>query len=176
MARIFFAGIKHSGKTGMAKLVSAMSGLPCADSDDLILPLIQPMSVREFYKTDGKVAFMEKEAEAVREYISSHDSFIISLGGGACDNSALTDMIRSNNGRIVYLKRPENSMLPVILKHGVPAFLDPDDIEGSFHEVYERRDAMYRKVADLIIDLGPYGDKAEAAVLIAGKLKENGYV
>ena len=65
-------------------------------------------------------------------------------------------------------------MLPVILKHGVPAFLDPDDIEGSFHEVYERRDAMYRKVADLIIDLGPYGDKAEAAALIAGKLKENG--
>ena len=31
-------------------------------------------------------------------------------------------------------------------------------------------------VADLIIDLGPYGDKAEAAALIAGKLKENGYV
>ena len=176
MARIFFAGIKHSGKTGMAKLVSAMYGLPCADSDDLILPLIQPMSVREFYKTDGKVAFMEKEAEAVREYISSHDSFIVSLGGGACDNSALTDMIRSNNGRIVYLKRPENSMLPVILKHGIPPFLDPDNLEASFHELYERRDRTYRNIADLTVDLGHYRDKEETALFLIDALKENGYV
>ena len=37
-------------------------------------------------------------------------------------------------------------MLPVILRHGVPAFLDPDDLQGSFHALYQRRDAIYREI------------------------------
>ena len=175
MARIFFAGIKHSGKTGMARLVSGMLGMPSADADELVLPMISPMSVREYYLVSGKEAFMEKEAEAVRKYTESSDSFIISLGGGASDNRKLIDLIKSQ-GRLIYLRRPEECMLPVILRHGVPAFLDPDDIAGSFHELYQRRDAIYRTIADLTIELGPYGDKEETARTIAGRLRENGYV
>ena len=54
--------------------------------------------------------------------------------------------------------------------------LDPDDPEGSFHRVYERRDSIYRSMADLIVDLGPYGDKERIADMLAEKLRENGYV
>ena len=175
MARIFFAGIKHSGKTGMARLVSGMLGIEAADADDLVLPLIAPMSVREFYLVSGKDAFMEKEAEAVGSYIAGHSSFIMSLGGGACDNSRLIGIVRES-GRTVYLRRKEEDMLPVILRHGVPAFLDPDDLQGSFHALYQRRDAIYREIADLVLDLGPYADKADTARMIAARLEENGYV
>ena len=67
-------------------------------------------------------------------------------------------------------------MLPVILKHGIPAFLDKDNLESSFHEVYVKRDSIYTEEADLIIDMGPYRDKAETAEMVIEKLKENGYV
>ncbi len=173
MAKIFFAGIKHSGKTGMAKRVSAILGMDSADSDALLLPLIAPMSVREFYLLYGKEAFMEKELEAVRSY--SGQSFILSLGGGASDNKALIAYIKGE-GKLIYLRRPEDQMLPFVLKDGIPAFLDAEDIEGSFHRLYQRRDTLYREAADLIIELGPYGDKDQCAERIASALRENGYV
>ena len=159
MAKIFFAGIKHSGKTRMAKLVSDMIAA----------------SVREFYRSSGKDAFMEKEYEAVRNYAESHSSFILSLGGGASDNARLRDYLKTA-GKVVYLRRNEEDMLPVILKDGIPPFLDKDDPALSFHKLYMERDRKYLDMADLVLELGPYGDKEETAKRILEALKENGYV
>ncbi len=175
MVKLYFTGIKHSGKTTQARLAAARLSIPCSDSDDLVLPLLSGESVREFYRSHGKDEFMKKELEAVSAFTSRHESFILSLGGGAADNTALMEMMR-RTGHIIYLARNERDMLPVILRHGIPAFLDPDDPEGSFHRVYERRDSIYRSMADLIVDLGPYGDKERTADMLAEKLRENGYV
>ncbi len=175
MARIFFTGIKHSGKTKMAKLVSVILGKESADSDELALSRLDGLSVREFYRTRGKEAFMDTEYEVVREYVETHQDFILSLGGGAADNRKLMDYLKEN-GRIIYLRRDEEDMLPVILKHGVPPFLDHDDIKGSFHRVYFERDMKYSKYSDLTLDLGPYGDKDRTAGMIAEALKERNYV
>ncbi len=175
MVKLYFTGIKHSGKTTQARLAAERLSLPFADADDLILSRIEEPTVREFYRNNGKKAFMEKELEAVREYAENHDSFILSLGGGASDNTPLMDFMKET-GRIIYLKREESGMLPVILKHGVPAFLDPDDIESSFHKIYTERDTIYSSYADLTVDLGPYRDKAETSDTLLGILKENGYV
>ncbi|MGN1189361.1 MAG: hypothetical protein ACI4SL_03085, partial [Candidatus Ornithospirochaeta sp.] len=70
----------------------------------------------------------------------------------------------------------EEDMLSVILKHGVPAFLDKDNPALSFSKLYERRNAIYSKEADLVIDLGPYGDKKETEEIIFSALMENNYV
>ncbi|MBO8436768.1 MAG: hypothetical protein IAA97_07315 [Spirochaetes bacterium] len=175
MARLYFTGIKHSGKTTQARLVASMLSVNYADSDDLVLSLTKAESIREYFREYGKERFMEAETEALRLYLSENSDFILSLGGGAADNTALMDLIQKT-GKIIYLKRNESEMLPVILKHGMPAFLDPEDVEGSFHKVYTIRDAIYTSKADLIVDLGHYGDKEESARMLLGKLKENGYV
>ena len=74
------------------------------------------------------------------------------------------------------LNRDEAAMLPVILKHGIPPFLDPERLEESFHELYQRRDRIYRDIADITIDLGPYRDKKETAQDLVSALEEKGYV
>ena len=79
-------------------------------------------------------------------FIKRPQDFILSLGGGAADNRKLMDYLKEN-GRIIYLRRDEEDMLPVILKHGVPPFLDPDDIKGSFHRVYCERDRKYTQLS-----------------------------
>ena len=93
----------------------------------------------------------------------------------SADNTELMDLMK-REGSIIYLKRNESDMLPVILRHGIPAFLDENDLEGSFHRVYERRDRIYTEYADLVIDLGSYGDKEAAAERTAALLREKGYV
>lgn len=175
MVKLYFTGIKHSGKTTQARLVAQQLLLPFSDADDLILSHIQEPSVREFYKAHGKESFMEKEFEAVDEFEKANDSFILSLGGGAADNTPLMNLMKET-GKIIYLKRKESDMLPVILKHGIPAFLDPENLELSFHKVYSARDAIYSDMADLVVDLGPYRDKAETAQMLLEILKEKNYV
>ncbi len=172
MVKLFFAGIKHSGKSTFARLVASSLALSFADSDDLILERIHSDSIRSFYRECGKESFMEEEYNAIKDY--KEDKAVIALGGGASDNAKLLSLIKKE-GKLIYLKREENDMLPVILADGIPPFLDKENPEKSFHELYARRDRIYSENADLIIDLGPYGDKEKALDLILSKLKESGY-
>ncbi len=174
-SNLFFTGIKHSGKTTFARLIAIDCNYAFSDSDDLITPKIYPLSIREFYKENGKEAFMALEFECVKAYIESQNTpFILSLGGGASDNTPLMEELRKN-GKLVYLQREDEDMLPIIVELGIPPFLDENNVKGSFHELYERRDRIYRNFADTVINLGAYGDKNEKKLEIIKTLKELGY-
>lgn len=172
MIKLFFAGIKHSGKSTFAKLVAESLSISFADSDDLVLKRIHSDSIRSFYKKYGKERFMEEEYNAIKSY--KEDNAVIALGGGVSDNAKLLALIK-NEGKLIYLKRDEKDMLPVILEDGIPPFLDKDNPEKSFHDLYTKRDRIYNEHADLIIDLGPYGDKDKTLKLILAKLEEQKY-
>ena len=159
----------------MAKLVSKQLGLPVQDADNLALSLLGGQSVREYYREHGKDAFNRKQLEGLAAYAGDHPDLIISLGGGAVEDEALMEYVKGT-GKLIYLRREENDMFPFVIEHGIPAFLDPEDLEGSFHKVYLKRDSLNLAKADLVINLGPYGDKQETAEKIISALKEAGYV
>lgn len=118
---------------------------------------------------------MDIEADAVKKYLlENSNNTIISLGGGASDNDKLINILKEY-GRIIYLYRNEQLILPIILKDGIPPFLDRNDISGSFHSLFQRRDNIYKKISDLEIDMGEYGDKYGIADKIEKILKDNGY-
>lgn len=168
---IFISGIKHSGKTTFARLLAEKYKRPFIDSDDLVLEIIKPYSVREYYQKYGKGHFMAMEEDAIKGFLNNNNGmFFLSLGGGACDNKGLMDLVKEN-GKLIYLVRDEKDMLEVILKHGRPAFLDPEDLEGSFHKLYIERDEKYRSYADLTIDMGPYRDRIETLEMLVKKLE-----
>ncbi|MGN0907907.1 MAG: shikimate kinase [Bullifex sp.] len=168
---LFFTGMKHSGKTTFARGTAMHFSLKWADADDLILERIAPLSVREYYRANGKDAFMAVERDAVRDFVSSNDGYVLSLGGGAADNREVMDMIKPH-GRVIYLTRDEDLILERIMKKGLPPFIDPNDPKGSFHPIFVRRDAVYRSCMDLEIPLGPYGSKEETLDMIVRKLEE----
>ncbi len=172
---LIFTGIKHSGKTTQARLVSTFLSLPIYDTDDLILEDSGEESVRDYYKAHGKDAFM---AEELRVYNALRErekrTFVLALGGGASDNTALMDEVKKD-GFIIYIKRPEDVLLRKILRGGVPPFLDENDIEGSFHALYSRRDGVYSAYSDMTVFLGEYSDKRDTALKIIDRLREEGY-
>ena len=65
----FFTGMKHSGKTTFAKRVAAAKGLIWADSDDLVLENIKPLTVREYYKKYGKEKTQKLINSAIEYYV-----------------------------------------------------------------------------------------------------------
>ncbi len=169
---LFISGIKHSGKTTAAKLISAKLNYPHVDNDTLILEELQIDNIRAFFKAEGKARFMEVEHQALKNYLDKGIDSVISLGGGACDNLPLLTLCKER-GKLLYISRPESVLLPCILKHGVPPFLDPQDIESSFHKIYTERDRRYREAADYIIELGEFKAKEETAKEILTFLEEH---
>lgn len=175
MERLFFVGIKHSGKTTFAKRMAKRFDYSFVDADDLMKEALNGESVRDFYKREGKAAFMALEAKVIKAFLDGKaDSLVLSLGGGASDNEPLMETLKKS-GKIIYLTRREEEMLPVILRHGIPAFLDPNNLEASFHEIYLRRDSIYRAWADEIVDLGTYRDRDETEQCLYNTLRELGY-
>jgi len=176
--RLFFTGLKHSGKTTFARLSAEALNIYWCDADDLILDRIKPLSVREYYKAEGAEAFKSVEYKAVKEKAEDLENAILSLGGGTADNALLMEYLKSK-GKIIYLTRPEELLLEKILeKNGIPPFLDAQDVKGSFHTLFLRRDGIYTQYADLIIDLGPYGAKEETLKKVLNELSkeiENGW-
>lgn len=173
MGIIFFCGIKHSGKTSLAKLVADRMGFACIDNDDLILADRPELSsIRELYKREGKEAFMAQEVASLQAFLDlKPSSTIISLGGGACDNERLCSLIASS-GKIVYLKVAQNILLKRILRGGVPPFLDPLNVERSFAELYAHRDDLYGKLSHIVVELPPYADINDTAEFLFSRLSE----
>ena len=167
----FFTGMKHSGKTTFAKRLAANKGLLWADSDDLILQKISPLTVREFYKEFGKEAFIIEERNAVEAFIKNNNNFVLSLGGGVCDNTPLMELMK-NTGKIIYLTRDEDLIFEKREQKGLPPFLDTENPRLTFHEIFLRRDKIYRSYMDLEIKLGPYSSKDETEKKVIAMLEE----
>ena len=173
MAILYFCGIKHSGKTTLGRLVAQKGGYRCIDNDELILKdRPEFLSIRELYKSEGKEAFMAQEVSSLQAFLATNPAnTIISLGGGACDNESLVSLLKAS-GRVIYLKVEEKALLKRILVGGVPPFLDPHDIAGSFSTLYTHRDDLYRKFSDIVIELLSYKKINENAEYLFSRLSE----
>jgi shikimate kinase len=169
---LFFCGIKHCGKTTLGNLVAEALGSRCVDNDDLVLEAIRPTwpTVRSFYRSQGKQAFMDAEANALSSFLAAaSEPCVVSLGGGACDNDALWPLIASY-GKSVYLRVAEPVLLERILADGLPPFLDSEDIEGSFARLYADRDERYGKTCDIVINLPDCPDSRDTARYLLANL------
>lgn len=115
---------------------------------------------------------MAQEAASLRTYLALKPSkTIISLGGGACDNERLVPLIRTS-GKVIYLKVEQDVLLKRILAGGIPPFLDPHNIEGSFSELYRHRDALYGKISHIVIELPSCADINDTARFLFSRLSE----
>lgn len=152
MATYFFSGIKHCGKSTHAKLFAKKRNLPFYDLDDLILKLIQPLSVREYYKKEGKENFMKKEYEALFHFLKTHnEDKVIALGGGICDNYKALNLCKKN-GTLLFIKVNEKTLYERIILDGIPPFLEGNSKE-KFSKLFKKREEIYLKNADLIIEI-----------------------
>jgi shikimate kinase len=171
---IIFSGLKHSGKSSLARLFSQRLGLPAQDLDVLIArrvlaehPEFQGTGdhaavVRAFYRACGRDAFMACEARAAGEAATSEvpasggaggGAAILSLGGGTMENEAAMAKL-AGAGLVIFLDAPCELLFERIMRGGLPAFLDPADPRKSFENLYERRRRLGIERAHHVVELG----------------------
>jgi shikimate kinase len=168
---LFLVGIKHSGKTSIGKKVASLLNFDFVDSDDLIISSIDgTLTIREFYKTKGKEAFVKQEYTSLKDFLDNNDkNVVVATGGGICDNQKALSLMK-DRGKILYLSLDKSSLFKRIIRKGVPPFLDDKDPKHSFDELYLDRDRRYRQISDFVVPLADYRSVDENSIKVANYL------
>lgn len=163
-------GFPMSGKTHFGKKLSLNLHLPFIDTDHLIEEAYrkqyhQALSCRQIAEQKGGTFFRSLEKKVVHALTHVKES-IISIGGGALlDPENLIQL--SFLGTLVYLIPDKEVIKQRILSSELPYYLDPEDPEESFEDMYVERSKLFKSVKAKHVDLK---EKLESQVLEELKL------
>jgi shikimate kinase len=165
---IILAGIKHSGKTTLGRLLAARLGVPFYDTDQVIAERTGK-TPRQLYLEGGEGAFMRAELEGCR-YLAkaledSGDQGVAATGGGICNNVAALEALKKT-GTVIYLQVEEAVAAGRIIRTmqtlpdgsltGLPAYIAKEnprntgEVRRIFHRFYEERARLYLALADRV--------------------------
>ena len=172
---VVLMGLKHSGKSTLASTLAEQHKCDYTDLDDLIETAYRSdrlVSCREIYSRHGREYFMELEAESAKRLrnMLANRRLVAALGGGTGENTPAMSAI-AGAGTLVYLCDKEEILFERIMQRGRPAFLPESNTAAAFHEIFARRDLLYRRYADVIVELDG-ASKTEAYELLVNTLSE----
>ena len=150
-------GIKHSGKTSLARRLAWAWRARFVDLDDLIEQVYRKdraVSYREIYRQHGIAYFRELEAQAAERLASTAKAEQVSacLGGGTIENRVAMQTLKSS-GLLVYLADAAEQLYGRIMQGELPASLSADHPREDFLALFDRRAPLYEQAADLIVSV-----------------------
>jgi shikimate kinase len=158
---VILIGMKHCGKTADGLALAARWQCPFYDVDQLIeehneRETGRRMTVREIFSTGGEDRFRELEARAVCDLFLRLDktegSNVVAVGGRTALNKKV-DALLSAMGLVVYLEVSPEEMFARVTRSGLPPFVDENDPENHFIELYKERAPHYQRLARLTVNV-----------------------
>jgi len=146
---IILFGFKGSGKTFFGERLAEKLKREFIDTDFLIEQRAGT-GCREIYQTQGEkhFRFLEKQAVASLRTVTHA---VIAVGGGAVLDKENCSIL-STLGVMIYVKADKKTLFSRMLQGGIPAFLDPHDVKGSFEKLYRTRKVQYEKISAIELD------------------------
>lgn len=168
---IVFTGMKHCGKSTQARRLARKISCSFTDTDELMSSYFQEahgqiLTAKEIFAQYGAETFKTIEENAIRSLIpqvkkyrqSGH--YIISLGGGTSMNVELIRDLKEELGAfVVFLNPTPETLFDRVKRNGPSRFLQGDNPEAAFLEIYKQRLPFYESQADMIV--GAVFDSAE---------------
>ncbi len=166
MKNIILIGYRCTGKTSVGKELAHRLELPFIDTDDLIVKEAG-MPVDEIVRKGGWPLFRKKEQEVIR-YLASTENSIIALGGGSLEHPENRDILKKN-GLFVWLTADVKTIVERMCSDQKnddqrPPLSD-EDLEAETTAMTQKREPVYRRLADLTIDVSKKGLDAVADVI-----------
>jgi shikimate kinase len=146
---LFLVGLPGAGKSTLGRQLARRLGKPFIDADTE-LEARCGVSIPTIFEIEGEPAFRDRE-EAVIADLTVQSGIVLATGGGAVLRALNREHLKQN-GSVVYLHAT-----PQMLWHRVrharhrPLLNAPDPL-ARLHELYQVRDALYREVADDVIE------------------------
>ena len=163
---IALVGMMGAGKTTVARQLSTITGLQYIDIDHQIERLVG-CTIPHYFADYGEVAFRQKEAEVVQDYLG-RGSEILALGGGAFIQNHLREVLLQR-AWCIYLDVPLETLWQRV-KHRQSSRpmiqgQQASDAYNHFAALYAKRAPIYAEASIVI------ACQNESSVDVAQKIK-----
>lgn len=156
-----------SGKTTIGRMLAKRLDLEFIDSDHEIQARTG-VSIPTVFEIEGEEGFRRREALVIEE-LSHLKGHVVATGGGAVLRQENRDNLRAS-GFVVYLDVPPQILWERTRNDRNRPLLKVADPLLRLKELHMQRDALYREVADMVID----GTRSNAQSILQLLLKEIG--
>lgn len=167
MKKIILSGYMGSGKTTIARLLHAKTGIRMMDLDQVI-ETVAGLTIPQIFAAKGEIHFRKLEHAALKEILDSEETIILGLGGGTPCYANNHELLKGDGILWIYLKASPQTLYERIsasdsarpLLHG-----KKDDEAAAFiaQHLFER--SYFYNQADCKIDTdGKSPDEVASAI------------
>lgn len=148
---IVLIGMRNSGKSTIAKILSRKLGQTQIDTDEMITSSLK-MHISEIVRKFGWEYFRDQETKIVKKATKLKNR-IISTGGGIVTSLENVKHLRQN-GIVFYLKASTNALLTRRKDNDDqrPRLIEGKTPQEEIKILYTKRNKLYQDAADYIID------------------------
>lgn len=145
---IVLCGFMGVGKTSIGKKLARRFERPFFDLDELIVARLGA-SVPDLFNSGQEPLFRETEASILRDLVLSGSPSVISLGGGAYENTSSRELLRAH-ASVIHLDQSWEALYPALnrLRESRPLLTSRTNAE--IEALYYQRRAIYL-LADLTV-------------------------
>lgn len=148
---IFLVGLMGAGKTSVGKLLARRLGKSFYDSDHEI-ERTTGVRIPVIFEIEGEAGFRARESRVLADLVQQ-PNIVLATGGGA----VLADENRrvlSQHGTVVYLRASPHDLYQRTRHDRNRPLLQTENPLAKLASLFAERDALYREVADVIVDTG----------------------
>ena len=146
---IFLVGPMGAGKSAVGRHLARALHLTFVDSDDEVESRTG-VDIAFIFEKEGEEGFRKREAAAIDD-LTRLDSVVLATGGGAV-MSADTRSNLGGRGFVVYLYTTVDQQVVRTKKGRQRPLLEKGDPRGTLEELLQKRDPLYREIADLVVE------------------------
>ena len=146
---VFLIGPMGAGKSAVGRQLARMLHLNFMDSDDEI-ELRTGVDIPFIFEKEGEEGFRKREAKVIDD-LSKIEGIVLATGGGAVVEPQNRSHLGAR-GFVVYLYTTVDQQLARTQKGRDRPLLENGDRKQILEELMADREAMYREIADLIVE------------------------
>jgi len=153
---LYLVGLPGSGKSTLGRQLARRLDKLFLDADRELEHALG-VSIPTIFEIEGEASFRDRE-EATLADLVQRTGIVLATGGGVVIRPANRERLKTN-GTVVYLHaQPATVFHRVHMSRNRPLLNTPDKL-ARLEELYGARDALYREVADVIVE----SDRGEIA-------------
>lgn len=148
-SNLFLVGLPGAGKSTLGRTLARRLGLAFVDADAELEQRLG-VTIPMIFEIEGEATFRDREEATLAELVL-RTGIVLATGGGVVIRAANRERLKAN-GTVLYLHAEPSTLRERTRRSRHRPLLNAADPFARLTELYAQRDALYREVADRVID------------------------